>query len=149
VSAPRNCQTSQTTDPGIDDVSEQAPARPAWRRSQAGFLLAYRAGDHADGRIGKAIDYRAAYRALLGWAFALFNTARVLAYLPTLWAIQAQGASDQHSLLTWLTWTGANVTMALWLYENNGHRLNCAILVNVCNGLMCALIAASIIWHRL
>jgi hypothetical protein len=37
------------------------------------------------------------------------------AYLPTLWAIHVSGDSSQHSLWTWATWFGANVTMAAWL----------------------------------
>ena len=58
-------------------------------------------------------------------------------YLPTLLAIFTSGDSSQHSLLTWVTWVGANATMAAWLYEHNGRRLNRAIAVNSCNSLMC------------
>jgi hypothetical protein len=83
------------------------------------------------------------YRAVLTALFTLFNSVRVLAYLPTLLAIFSSGDSSQHSLLTWTTWVGANATMAAWLYEHNGRRLNRAIAVNICNSLMC--LAASIL----
>lgn len=96
-----------------------------------------------------AASLNAGYLRLLTWAFSLFNSVRVLAYLPTLWAIHASGDASQHSLLTWLTWVGANATMAAWLYEQNGRRLNRAILVNVCNATMCVAISATILFYRL
>jgi hypothetical protein len=64
------------------------------------------------------------YLSVLTWLFTLFNSVRVLAYLPTLVAIFTSGDSSQHSLLTWVTWVGANATMAAWLYEHNGRHLN-------------------------
>lgn len=85
---------------------------------------------------------------LLSGAFALFNSLRIVAYLPTLWAIQQSSGADQHSLFTWLTFLGANVTMALWLHEQNGQRVNRAVAVNVFNALMCGAIAVSIAWLR-
>lgn len=91
---------------------------------------------------------REAYVIGLGWAFTLFNSVRVFSYLPTLWAIHASGDSSQHSLITWLTWLGANVTMALWLYEHNGRRRNRAVWVNVGNAAMCLCTALLIAWHR-
>lgn len=95
------------------------------------------------------VSARKAYLALLTWAFTLFNSLRVFSYLPTLWAIHASGESSQHSLVTWLTWLGANVTMALWLYEHNGQRCNRAVMVNVGNATMCLLTSLLIAWHRL
>lgn len=92
---------------------------------------------------------RERYLRTLGWAFALFSSIRVLAYLPTAWAIFASGDSSQHSLLTWLTWFGANLTMAAWLYENNGQRANKAVGVNACNASMCLLISALIVAERI
>jgi hypothetical protein len=77
------------------------------------------------------------YLRVLGWAFTLFNSVRVLSYLPTLWAIQVHGDSSQHSLWTWGTWLGANATMALWLYEQNGRAVNRAVMVNAGNAVMC------------
>lgn len=85
---------------------------------------------------------------LLSGSFALFNGLRIVAYLPTLAAIQTSGQADQHSLFTWLTFLGANVTMALWLHEQNGRRMNRAVAVNAFNALMCGAIAASIGWLR-
>lgn len=89
------------------------------------------------------------YLALLTWLFTLFNSVRVLAYLPTLLAIFSSGDSSQHSLLTWVTWIGANATMAAWLYEHDGRRLNRAIAVNVCNSLMCLSTSILIVAYRL
>lgn len=85
---------------------------------------------------------------LLGGTFALFNCLRLVAYLPTLAAIQSSGHADQHSLFTWLTFLGANLTMALWLHEQNGRRINRAVAVNAFNAFMCGAIAASIAWLR-
>ena len=91
---------------------------------------------------------RTVYLAVLTWAFTLFNAVRMLAYLPTVWAIHASGDSSQHSLWTWFTWLGANVTMAAWLYEQNGQRLSRAVAVNLGNATMCATTVALIAAHR-
>lgn len=85
---------------------------------------------------------------VLTCSFALFNGLRIVAYLPTLAAIQTSGQADQHSLFTWLTFLGANLTMALWLHEQNGRRMNRAVAVNAFNALMCGAIAGSIAWLR-
>lgn len=85
----------------------------------------------------------------IAWGFALLSTLRILAYLPTLAAIHASGRADQHSILTWVTFLGANIAMAAWLCEQNGFRLNRAILVNLANALMCAAIAGLIAWTRM
>ena len=81
---------------------------------------------------------RRAYLVALTWAFTLFNSVRMLSYLPTMWAIYASGDSSQHSLWTWFTWLGANLTMAGWLYEQNGQRIGRAVIVNLGNATMCA-----------
>lgn len=91
---------------------------------------------------------RAAYLLGLAWAFTFFSSVRVISYLPTLWAIHTSGDSSQHSLITWLTWLGANATMALWLYENNGHRCDRVVTVNVGNAVMCLATTLLIAWHR-
>lgn len=91
---------------------------------------------------------RSGYLLLLSWAFALFNTLRMVAYLPTLAAIQASGDSSQHSLWTWGTWLGANLTMAAWLYEQAGRRANRAAAVNLGNALMCSAAVVLIAWYR-
>lgn len=92
---------------------------------------------------------RSTYLALLTWAFTFFNSVRVLAYLPTVWAVVQSGDSSQHSVWTWLTWAGANATMAAWLYEHNGRRANRAVAVNACNASMCVLTLLTILLHRL
>ncbi len=89
------------------------------------------------------------YRTVLTWAFTLFNSARLLAYLPTIWAVYWSGDSSQHSLFTWLTWLGANATMAGWLYEQNGGRFDKAVAMNLGNSSMCLLVAALIVVQRL
>jgi hypothetical protein len=91
---------------------------------------------------------RRPYLTLLGWAFALFSSARILGYLPTLWAIHLQGGSSQHSLFTWITWLGANATMAAWLFEENGQRLSKPVVVNGCNAAMCLLVTLAILVYR-
>lgn len=89
-----------------------------------------------------------AYFRLLTWMFTLFNSLRVLAYLPTVWAIQTSADSSQHSLWTWFIWLGANVTMGAWLYEHNGGRINRAIAVNIGNATMCLVTVLVITAHR-
>ena len=74
---------------------------------------------------------RATYLRVLAWAFTLFNSVRVAAYLPTMWAICQSGDSSQHSLWTWCTWLGANATMAAWLYETHGRRIDRVVMVNI------------------
>lgn len=92
---------------------------------------------------------RSRYLAALGALFALFSSARVLAYLPTIWAVMATGDSSQHSLWTWFTFFGGNSTMAVWLWENNGRRCNAAIAASGGNALMCLAIIVVIAWTRL
>ena len=89
-----------------------------------------------------------AYLHLLNWSFALFSSTRLLTYLPTLWAIHASGDSSQHSLLTWLAWVGSNLSMAAWLYEQNGRRCNKAIAVVGGNALMCIATCGVILAYR-
>ena len=85
---------------------------------------------------------------LLGLAFALFGTLRLVSYLPTLLAIHASGDSSQHSLWTWGIWLGSNFTMAAWLYEANGQRMDRAIGLSLCNAAMCAAAVALILFYR-
>jgi hypothetical protein len=81
---------------------------------------------------------RSAYLAALTWAFTAFSSLRVFSYLPTLWAIVETSDSSQHSLWTWGTWLGANLTMAAWLFEQQGQRFSRAVVVNLGNAAMCA-----------
>lgn len=89
--------------------------------------------------------HRAAYIRMLSWAFALFSSVTMMAYLPTMWIIYSHANASQHSLLTWLTWTGANATMAAWLYEENGQRFSRAVAANVGNSMMCFVTSAMIV----
>jgi hypothetical protein len=107
-----------------------------------------RRGEAPDADAEYARPSRNRYLTLLCWAFTLFNSVRLLSYLPTMWAIQASGDSSQHSLWTWCTWLGANVTMAAWLYEQNGQRLSRAVAVNLGNASMCTATVALIAAHR-
>jgi hypothetical protein len=95
-----------------------------------------------------AVPARSRYLAVLAWSFALFNAARLVAYLPTVWAIWSSGQSQQHSLFTWLIWTGANLTMAMWLYEQDGRQFTRSVAVNACNAVMCLATSALIVALR-
>lgn len=92
---------------------------------------------------------RTVYLNVLTWAFTLFSALRVACYLPTLWAIIASGDSSQHSLWTWGTWVGANLTMAAWLYEQDRQRLTRATIVSLGNAAMCAATLTVILAYRL
>ena len=85
---------------------------------------------------------------LLTWAFTFFNSVRIVTYLPTIWAIHQSGQSSQHSLFTWLTWLGANATMAAWLHQEAGGRMTKAALVNIGNASMCMVTVVVILWYR-
>ncbi len=91
---------------------------------------------------------RKAYLSVLTWAFTLFSLLRVVAYLPTMWAIQLSGDSSQHSVWTWCTWLGAHLTMAAWLYEQDGQRIGRAAVVCLGNAAMCVIITGLILVHR-
>ncbi len=92
---------------------------------------------------------RQRYLVVLTWAFTFFSSVRALSYLPTLWLIAEQQDSSQHSLLTWGTWLGANLTMAAWLHEHNGRQCNRAVFVNLVNAAMCAATLVLIVIFRL
>jgi hypothetical protein len=98
---------------------------------------------------GRFMPPRANYLATLGALFALFNSARVLAYLPTIWAVAASGNSSQHSVWTCLTFLGANATMAACLWEQNQRQPNGAVLASAGNAFMCMVIVAVVAWTRL
>jgi hypothetical protein len=84
------------------------------------------------------------YLSLLTWAFTVFSAARVLAYVPTIWAVVNSGDTSGHSLITWFTWLGANCTMVLWLLETSGRRWSAPALVNMGNAVMCSATATLI-----
>ncbi|MFT4100389.1 MAG: hypothetical protein QM674_04990 [Burkholderiaceae bacterium] len=101
-------------------------------------------------RVGddRAGPVRRRYLQLLTWSFTLFSTVRLVAYLPTIIALVQSGDSSQHSLWTWGIWLGANATMAAWLYESNGQRVDRTVVVNIGNAMMCLLTCVVIIWYR-
>jgi hypothetical protein len=103
----------------------------------------------AGGAAGGAAALHGRYLQVLTWAFTLFSSARLVSYLPTLWAIGASGDSSQHSLWTWGIWLGSNLTMALWLHEQHGRRWTRAAVVNVVNAAMCAATLTLILVYRL
>ena len=73
---------------------------------------------------------------------------RLVAYLPTVWAILQSRDSRQHSLWTWLIWLGAHLTMAAWMYEHDSQRVDAAIGVSLANAAACGLTTAVILWFR-
>lgn len=77
------------------------------------------------------------HQRLLERAVTVFNSLRLLAYLPTVAAIAASGDASQHSLLTWAVWTGANLSTALWLWDRDG-RLGGVAGLSLANGAVCA-----------
>jgi hypothetical protein len=93
------------------------------------------------------LRWRAVYVALLGGAFAFFNTVRLATYLPTLWTIHESGQSDQHSLVTWASWMLANLSTALWLVEKSG-RVDGVAALSFGNALMCAAVLLLIACYR-
>jgi hypothetical protein len=86
-----------------------------------------------------------AYRSGLGFAFALSHSLRLLAYLPVIATLHASGDTSQHSLLTWLTWLFANLTMAGWNFEQNGHRVDRGVLLSAGSALMCTIVVVQIL----
>ncbi len=86
---------------------------------------------------------------VLTWTVVLLNSARLFAYLPALQAISASADAAQHSLLTWLVWTGSNASMAMWLYERNARRISTIIALNIGNALMCTLTTLLVIVRQL
>ena len=103
------------------------------------------------GRDGRAAASRTLerYRTALTWAFTFFSTIRMVSYLPTMWALWQSGDSSQHSLWTWCTWLGANLTMSLWLIDRNGAQVDRAAAVNLGNAAMCLAVIVLIVAQRL
>ncbi len=91
---------------------------------------------------------RRTYLTVLTWAFTLFNSIRLVSYMPTMWSIQVSGDSSQHSLWTWCIWFGANLTMAAWLYEQNGQKPSRPAMVSVGNAILCAVTVVLVAIHR-
>jgi hypothetical protein len=98
---------------------------------------------------GDASAMRRAYLRLLLTAFSLFNSIRLITYLPTIVAIHAHGDSSQYSLWTWTMWIGANLSMAAWLYETNGRKFDAVVGMNLGNAVMCSATSLAIVYYRL
>jgi hypothetical protein len=97
---------------------------------------------------GGSAAARSVYQTLLLWSFTVFDVLRLLTYLPTLWAPHESQRSDQHSLLTWLGWMLSNLTMALWLHEKAGRRLDAAAALNFGSAALCGATALLIACYR-
>jgi hypothetical protein len=89
-----------------------------------------------------------AFTSVVKLTFNAFSALRVVAYLPTAWAIAASADSAQHSLFTWCVFAGANATLAARLYVEQGRRMGACATVSTINALMCLLIAGLIGWYR-
>jgi hypothetical protein len=98
---------------------------------------------------GAASAIRHAYLRFLLMAFTLFNSIRLLTYLPTIVAIHANGDSSQYSLWTWTMWIGANLSMAAWLYETNGRKFDAVVGMSLGNAVMCSATSLAIVYYRL
>lgn len=81
---------------------------------------------------------------LIVLSMGLLNTMRVAAYLPSGRVIAKPGNSLRPSLRTRRPWLGANATIACWLCEQEGLRMNRAIAISICN----AATAVAIAVHR-
>ena len=92
--------------------------------------------------------WRAWYLRGLTWAFMVLTTARLLGDPPAGLAMLQTRGSRNHSVWTWLIWVGANLSIALWMYENNGHQMDKAIGVSLANAVACGAAAAGIVWCR-
>ena len=85
--------------------------------------------------------------ALIAIAFGVFNTLRLVSYIPQIVAV----ARDQHgamaiSLWCWSIWIGANATAALYAWINVGDRA--LALVSAFNAVCCATVAVLALLKR-
>lgn len=84
-----------------------------------------------------------AYDLVLTAAFVGFNTFRVVTYLPTIAKLRRLRSAREHSVLTWVAWCLANVTMALKIQHETGDWLSSMVLLNMGNAVMCVVVT----WH--
>ena len=134
--------------PGEGDAVHAGQGEPPFAQPSPLAHLDSPAAPIAPPQLQPRSPLRRLYFAALTWAFMLFTTARLLAYAPTVMAILHTRDSSQHSLWTWLTWFGANLTMAAWLYEHNGQRFDKAIGVSLSNAAACGFTALVILYFR-
>lgn len=95
-------------------------------------------------------DWHGLYMRTLAAAFVFWNSVRILTYLPTMRLLVRRGASGRdYSVLTWASWTCSNGTLALYLFEVGGHRIDSLVVLNGGNALMCMLTCALILRLKL
>jgi DMSO reductase anchor subunit len=85
---------------------------------------------------------------LIAIAFGIFNTLRLVSYIPQIIAV----ARDQHgataiSLWCWSIWIGANATAALYAWVNVGDQV--LALVSAFNAICCAIVVAIALLKRI
>lgn len=82
----------------------------------------------------------------LGLAFTVFNSLRVLFYVPQFKKLVKQKHNlDSHSLFMWFSWIFANATVAIYFVQLSGWDEKA--ILNMANAVMC-LIGFSIILYK-
>ena len=82
----------------------------------------------------------------LGLAFTVFNSLRVLFYVPQFKKLVKQKHNlDSHSLFMWFSWIFANATVAIYFVQLSGWDEKS--ILNIANAFMC-LIGFSIILYK-
>lgn len=88
------------------------------------------------------------FSSLLAGSFILFNTLRVLFYLPQIGKlVKARNNLATHSLFTWFSWVFANLTTGLLFYQQS-NRLDDKVLLNMASAFMCAVVVGIILYKR-
>jgi hypothetical protein len=83
----------------------------------------------------------------LAIAFTVFNTLRVLFYIPQfLKLIRQQNNLESHSLFMWFSWISANVTTSIYFVQLAGWDQKA--IINISNTFMCLLGFSIILYKR-
>ncbi len=96
----------------------------------------------------RLLPTREQYRRSLPTVLNFWAVMRVLCYAQTLGLLLAAKDIHGQSLLAWVTWLGSAAALSGWLYENNGRRVDLAVVVNLVNVALCAAIVVLLVWHR-